>query len=86
MKYLIDNNSNYTLLTLLPPNIPASICTAVYNVRVNPFVPKPVRCFNYQKFGHGQAYAKDKSFVVLRAVGNSHVKMITDIPIVANPI
>jgi hypothetical protein len=30
MKYLIDNNSNYTLLTLLPPNIPASICTGVY--------------------------------------------------------
>jgi hypothetical protein len=39
-------------------NIPISIRIGHYNVRVNPYVPNPVRCFKFQKFGHGQSQCK----------------------------
>lgn len=51
---------NTFLITFNTPNIPTSIRIGLYNVRVNPYVPNPVRCFKCQKFGHGQGQCKGK--------------------------
>ena len=51
---------NTFLITFNTPNIPTSIRIGLYNVRVNPYIPNPVRCFKCQKFGHGQCQCKGK--------------------------
>ena len=40
------------ILTFDQPNLPASIKVGYLNVRVNLYVPNPVRCFKCQRFGH----------------------------------
>ena len=32
----------------------------LYNVKVSPYVPNPIRCFKCQKFGHGKGQCKGK--------------------------
>ena len=51
---------NTLLITFNTPNIPTSIRIGLYNVKVNPYIPNPVRCFKCQKFGHGQGQCKGK--------------------------
>ena len=51
---------NTLLITFNTPNIPTSIRIGLYNVKVNPYIPNPVRCFKCQKFGHGQGQCKEK--------------------------
>jgi len=53
-------NLNTFLIIHNTPNIPISIRIGHYNVRVNPYVRSPVRCFKCQKFGHGQGQCKGK--------------------------
>ena len=74
------------LITFNTPNIPTSISTDLYKVRVNPYVPNPVRCFKCQKFGHGQRQCKGNIIVSRRAMMITLVKMISNVPIVVNPI
>jgi hypothetical protein len=53
-------NLDTFLITYNTLNIPISIRIGHYNVRVNPYVPNPVRCFKCQKFEHGQSQCKGK--------------------------
>ena len=46
------------LKTFNTPNISTSIRIDLYNVRINPYIPNPVRYFKCQKFGHGQGQCK----------------------------
>ena len=51
---------NTVLITFNTLNIPTSIRIGLYNVKVNPYIPNPVRCFKCQKFGNGQGQCKGK--------------------------
>ena len=53
-------NLNTFLIIYSTHNIPISIRIGQYNIRVNPYVPNPVRCFKCQKLGHGQSQCKGK--------------------------
>ena len=41
------------ILTFNTPHLPEYILAGYLNIRVNCFIPNPLRCFNCQKFGHG---------------------------------
>ena len=43
------------------PTLPASIKIATMNIRVEPFIPNPLRCFNCQQFGHHKSNCKRNS-------------------------
>ena len=47
--------TNTFILTFGKPTPPKYIRVAYLNIPVEPFVPNPLRCFNCQKFGHGQS-------------------------------
>jgi len=81
-------NLNTFLITYNTPNIPISIRIDHINVRVNRYVPNSVRCFKCQKFGHGQSQYKGKivCFKCSEVMMVTLVKMITSVPIVANPV
>ena len=51
---------NTFLITFNFPNILSSIRMGLYNVKVSPYVPNPIRCFKCQKFGHGKGQCKGK--------------------------
>ena len=51
---------NSFLITFNFPNILSSIRMGLYNVKVSPYVPNPIRCFKCQKFGHGKGQCKGK--------------------------
>ena len=53
-------NLNTFLITFNFPNILSSIRMGLYNVKVSPYVPNPIRCFKCQKFGHGKGQCKGK--------------------------
>lgn len=40
------------VLTFNSPNLPTQINVAFYKLKVRPYIPPPVRCFNCQLFGH----------------------------------
>ncbi|XP_062609297.1 uncharacterized protein LOC134271053 [Saccostrea cucullata] len=50
--------TNTYLLTFGIPTLPTSIKVGLYNMKVEMFVPNPLRCFKYQRFGHGQSNCK----------------------------
>jgi hypothetical protein len=49
---------NTFLITFNFHTILSSIRMGLYNVKVSPYVPNPVRCFKCQKFGHGNGQCK----------------------------
>ena len=51
---------NTFLLTFSSPAIPRSIRMGLYNAKVSPYVPNPVRCYRCQTFGHGKGQCKGK--------------------------
>ena len=40
------------ILTFGKPQIPKELKVGYYIVKVNPYIPNPLRCYNCQKFGH----------------------------------
>jgi hypothetical protein len=46
--------TNAIILTFATPSIPTSIRAGFLVLRVTPYVPNPLRCFNCQRFGHHQ--------------------------------
>ncbi|XP_062577957.1 uncharacterized protein LOC134239842 [Saccostrea cucullata] len=50
--------TNTYLLTFGIPILPTSIKVGLYNMKVEMFVPNPLRCFKCQRFGHGQSNCK----------------------------
>jgi hypothetical protein len=47
--------TNTFILTFDKPILPKSVKVAYLNVSVEPFVPIPLRCYNWQKFDHGKS-------------------------------
>ncbi len=46
--------TNTFILTFNKSSLPKSIKAAYMHIPVEPFIPSPLRCFQCQKFGHGQ--------------------------------
>jgi hypothetical protein len=46
------------VLTFATPDLPKDIKAGYLSLRVSPFVPNPLRCFNCQSFGHHQSLCK----------------------------
>ena len=51
---------NTFLLTFNSTTVPKSIHIGLYNVKVSPYIPNPLRCYKCQKFGHGKGQCKGK--------------------------
>ena len=49
------------ILTFCTPCLPMSIKAGYLNIKVEPFIPSPLRCFNCQGFGHHQTTCKRSS-------------------------
>ena len=54
---IIEPTNTY-LLTFGMPTLPANIKVGLYQMKIEMFVPNPLRCFKCQRFGHGQANCK----------------------------
>ncbi|XP_062584090.1 uncharacterized protein LOC134245861 [Saccostrea cucullata] len=50
--------TNTYLLTFCVPNLPTNIKVGLYQMKIETFVPNPLRCFKCQRFGHGQMNCK----------------------------
>ena len=50
--------TNTYLLTFGIPALPSSIKVGFYQMKIEMFVPNPLRCFKCQRFGHGQTNCK----------------------------
>ena len=74
---------NTFLITFNFPNILSSIRMGLYNVKVSPYVPNPIRCFKCQKFGRGKGKLKCLS-VERNTTRVSTVITIRGAPIVVN--
>ena len=48
-----DKDTNTLFLTYCNANLPKDIRIGYLRVKVDPFVPNPLRCFKCQKYGHG---------------------------------
>ena len=46
--------TNTFVVTFKKPTLPKSVTAAYLRIPVEPFIANPLRCFNCQKFGHGQ--------------------------------
>ena len=70
---------NTFLITFDTPRIPEVILLGPYRVRVDLFVPNPIRCFKCQKFGHGSHYCEETERCVKCAEeGHSNFKCQKD--------
>ncbi|XP_061170351.1 uncharacterized protein LOC133179667 [Saccostrea echinata] len=50
--------TNTYLLTFGMPTLPTNIKVGLYQMKIEMFVPNPLRCFKCQRFGHGQNNCK----------------------------
>ncbi|XP_061190460.1 uncharacterized protein LOC133198380 [Saccostrea echinata] len=50
--------TNTYLLTFCTPTLPTNIKVGLYIMKIETFVPNPLRCFKCQRFGHGQSNCK----------------------------
>ena len=48
-----DKDTNTLFLTFCNANLPKDIRIGYLRVKVDPFIPNPLRCFKCQKYGHG---------------------------------
>ncbi|XP_067673551.1 uncharacterized protein [Haliotis asinina] len=62
--------SNTYLLTFDTPNLPERLKVGCFAMRIDRFVPRPIRCFKCQKFGHGQNACRNH--VVCYRCGERH--------------
>ena len=63
-------NANTYILTFNGSLPPKSIKIGYLNVKVEVYMPNPLRCFNCQKYGHGKKFCK--SAAVCARCGESH--------------
>jgi len=57
----ITRNTNTIVLTFNTSTLPTHINIAYLRVRVEPFIPNPLRCFKCQRFGHHSSACKRDS-------------------------
>lgn len=65
IRFQIKKNGNIIklntyLLTFRTPTPPPSITLGCFGIRVDMFIPNPIRCFTCQKFGHGSKQCRGK--------------------------
>ena len=53
-------NTNTFVITFNQPNLPSTIKVGFQVVRVDVYIPNPLRCFNCQKFGHHESNCRQK--------------------------
>jgi len=53
--------TNTFILTFNTPTAPPHINIGYLRVKVNTYVPNPLRCFNCQKFGHGNKFCRSET-------------------------
>ncbi|VDI75548.1 Hypothetical predicted protein [Mytilus galloprovincialis] len=54
---------NTYLLTFRTPTPPPSITLGCFGIRVDMFIPNPIRCFTCQKFGHGSKQCRELTII-----------------------
>ena len=52
--------TNTFITTFNIPTLPGPVKAGYLNIRVEPFIPNPLRCFKCQWFGHGQNTCRGK--------------------------
>ncbi|GBM50153.1 hypothetical protein AVEN_50050-1 [Araneus ventricosus] len=45
-------STKHLILTFNLPSIPKSVHIAYFNLSVRPYIPNPLRCYKFQRFGH----------------------------------
>ena len=50
--------TNTYLLTYCMPTLPTNIKVRLYQMKIDMFIPNPLRCFKRQQFGHGHTTCK----------------------------
>ena len=63
--------SNTIILTFDGAELPKEIKAGYINIKVNPYIPNPLRCFNCNKFGHPKDRCKRKACCA-RCGGTDH--------------
>lgn len=51
--------TNNIVLTFNRPDLPADVAVGYLRVKVRPFIPNPMRCYQCQRFGHTKPYCKN---------------------------
>ncbi|GFV16228.1 putative RNA-directed DNA polymerase from transposon BS [Trichonephila clavipes] len=46
--------TKHLILTFNSPKLPSTIKAGYLNGKIRPYIPKPLRCFKCQRFGHSQ--------------------------------
>ncbi|GFW01693.1 RNA-directed DNA polymerase from mobile element jockey [Trichonephila clavipes] len=46
--------TKHLILTFNSPKLPNTIKSGYLNCKIRPYIPNPLRCFKYQRFGHSQ--------------------------------
>jgi hypothetical protein len=53
-------NTRTIILTFAKNHLPDNIKAGYMNIKVEPYIPNPLRCFNCQKFGHHQTTCRQR--------------------------
>ena len=75
-------NINTYIVTFNKSSLPKELKVGYNLIKVNPYIPNPLRCFNYQKFGHHETKCL-KSPVCKKCgeSGSDHIELSCDNPI-----
>ena len=73
-----DEKTPLWILTFDQPTPPVSLQVEYVRLAVRPYVRKPLRCFNCQKFGHQGKYCKGKKTCVNCGKAEEHVDCTAD--------
>ncbi|GFX54398.1 putative RNA-directed DNA polymerase from transposon BS [Trichonephila clavipes] len=50
--------TKHLILTFNSPKLPSTIKAGYLNCKIRPYIPNPLRCFKYQRFGHSQTVCR----------------------------
>ena len=63
------------VVTFKSPNAPEKIKMGYLNLKVETYIPNPLRCFNCQKYGHGRTSCKRRSSVCGKCGQQDHEEL-----------
>ncbi|XP_023236522.1 uncharacterized protein LOC111635708 [Centruroides sculpturatus] len=53
--------TKHLIIMFNKPTLPSSVAAGYLRCQVRPYIPNPLRCFKYQRFGHSQTSCRGKS-------------------------